>query len=213
MAELEFHCLDVVPEHYAAAPALKFRLRLRERSGAVLHTLALRCQLRIQPHRRDYGGSEAELLSYLFGDPERWAETLNPIPLASVSTVLDGFTGETEADLPVPFSYDLEVAAGKYLHALSAGEVPLLLLFSGTVFVRTDRGYQVEPVPWHSEAEFRLPVRVWRELMDHYFPGSGWLRLRRETIDRLLRYKAGEAIPTWDEALTRLVAQAEGAAH
>lgn len=209
MAELEFSCLDAAAEQYAAAPTLRFRLGLRETEGVTVHTIALRCQIRIEPHRRDYGGAESDLLAYLFGDPARWGRTLKPIQLAHVSTVLQGFTGATEADLPVPCSYDLEVAAGKYLHALTDGEIPLLLLFSGTVFVKTAQGYQVEQVPWHSEAEYRLPVRVWRELMDHYFPGSGWLRLRRDTIDALLRYKAGNAIPTWDDALTSLVAGAE----
>jgi hypothetical protein len=210
MAELRFECRGAVAEPYAAAPTLRFRLRISDSTGAGVHALALRCQLRIEPHHRSYQPAESDRLTYLFGEPARWGETLKPLQLATVSVVLPGFTGSTEADLPVPCSYDLEVAAGKYLHALTDGEVPLLLLFSGTVFVKAGSGFQVEQVPWHAEAQYRLPVSVWRELMDRYFPHSGWLRLHRETIDALLRYKSEHAIPTWDAALTRLVAQAEG---
>lgn len=210
MRELSFTCLGVEPEPYAAAPTLRFTLRITDPGGTPVHALALRCQLRIEPRRRDYTAAETELVSYLFGEPRRWGDTLQPVQLATVSSVLPGFRGTTDAHLSVPFSYDLEVAAGKYLHALQTGEVPLLLLFSGTVFGQGDNGLQVQPLPWHCETRYRLPVAVWRELMDHYFPGGGWLRLRRESIDRLLRYKSAHAIPTWDDAVTRLVAEAEG---
>lgn len=210
MTDLEFTCTDVVPVRYAAVPTLQFKVRITDHSDAVVHALALRTQIRIEPHRRGYRGDEADLLSYLFGEPARWGDTLQPMQLAQVSTVLPGFAGGTEADLSMPCSYDLEVAAGKYLHTLASGEVPLLLLFSGTVFVKHGDRYQIEQVPWHSEAQYRLPLQVWRELMDQYFPGSGWLRLRRDTIDALLRYKAQRAVPTWDDAVHQLLAEAEG---
>lgn len=210
VTELEFTCLDALPERYAAAPTLRFKLRVEDGSGAVVHALALRCQIRIEPHRRGYTEDEADLLSSLFGGPARWGEALTPVQLAQVSVVLPGFAGGTETELPVPCSYDLEVTAGKYLHALASGEIPLRMLFSGTVFVKHGDGFQIEPVPWHAEAEYRLPLQVWRDLMDQYFPGSGWLRLRRDTIDALLRYKAHRAIPTWDDAVIRLLADAEG---
>jgi hypothetical protein len=71
-------------------------------------------------------------------------------------------------------------------------------------------GFAVEPVPWDEEASFRLPVRAWRDVMDLYFSGSGWVRLRRETIDALQRYKAEHGLPTWDEALTRLLSGRNG---
>ena len=47
---------------------------------------------------------------------------------------------------------------------------------------------------WHEEASFRLPVAVWREMMDLYFPNSGWLLLSRDTLDALTRYKAERAL-------------------
>ena len=55
-------------------------------------------------------------------------------------------------------------------------------------------------MPWHRDATYRMPVRVWRELMDRYFPNSGWLRLQRETLDALMRFKARRALPPGTDA-------------
>lgn len=208
MTELVFDCLDARPERYAAAPTLVFRLRLAETSGQRVHAIALRCQLRIEPQRRRYRDDDAERLFDLFGEPSRWGETLRPLQFATVAQMVPGFSGSLEVDLPVACSYDLEVAAGRYFHALRDGEVPLLLLFSGTVFVDRPGGFAVEQVPWHKEASYRLPVAVWREMMDRYFPNSGWLRLRRETLDALQRFKSRQALPTWDHAVEALLKQA-----
>lgn len=209
MAELGFECLRVDPQRYAAAPTLLFRLRITDTAGEPVHALALRCQIRIEPIRRRYSDAEADLLTGLFGDRARWGDTMRPIQLATESVLVPGFTGVTEVELAVPCSYDLEVAAGKYFHALDDGVVPLLMLFSGTVFVADREGFRVEQVPWDREATCRMPVTVWRELMDLYFPESGWLRLRRDTLDDLLRYQARHAIPTGDAALASLLAAGE----
>lgn len=119
--------------------------------------------------------------------------------------IVPAFEGVTEVELPVPCTYDFEVAAAKYLHALDGGEIPLLLLFSGTVFARHGEGFRVQQVPWEKEAAFRLPVRVWRELMDSCFGGCAWIRLRRETTDALRRFMAERALPTCDDAVEALV--------
>jgi hypothetical protein len=58
---------------------------------------------------------------------------------------------------------------------------------------------------WASEAHYRLPVRVWRDLMNLYYPNSGWLRLQRETLDALMRFKAQRALPTWDGVMEALL--------
>jgi hypothetical protein len=117
-----------------------------------------------------------------------------------------GFTGSAEIDLPIELSYDLEVAVGKYLHALRDGAAPLLLLFSGTVFHQTPAGLQVEQIPWDREAQFDLPVAVWKAALDSHHPGTGWLRVRRDTIDALHAYKTGHGLATWDETLVQLLA-------
>ena len=176
-----------------------------------VHAIALRCQIRIEPHRRRYSAAEAERLHDLFGDPSRWADTVKPMQLATVTVMVPTFTAVTEIDVPVPCTYDLEVASARYLQGLDDGTIPLLMLFSGTVFVATDEGFSVELVPWSSEASYRMPVTVWRDLVDAHFPGSAWLRCSRETLDALSRYKAQRALPTWDATLKALLAEARSA--
>jgi hypothetical protein len=165
----------------------------------------LRCQIRIEPQRRRYSLDEAQRLHDLFGDTTRWADTLKPIQLTTVSAMVPGFSSLTEIDLPVPCTYDLEVASARYLQGLDDGTVPLLLLFSGTVFLADGDGLSVELIPWSSEASYRLPVSVWRELVDQHFPGSAWLRCSRQTLDALSEFKARHALPTWDATLMALL--------
>jgi hypothetical protein len=211
VADLVFDCIGVRPDPYAAMPTLVFRLRISETTGQVVNAIALRCQLRIEPHRRGYSEAETPLLADLFGTPDRWGDTLKPLQFATVAVMVPGFTGATEIDVPVPCSYDLEVAAGKYFACLEDGDIPLLLLFSGTVFVRTPTGFAVDQVSWTCETQRRVPVAVWRELMDRFFPGSGWLRLRRETLAELQRYKSAKALPGWDDVVADLIARAREA--
>jgi hypothetical protein len=167
----------------------------------------------IEPQRRSYEPAEQARLVELFGETPRWGDTLRPFLWTHIGTVLTGFTASTEVDLPLTCTYDFEVAAAKYLHGLDTGEVPLLLLFSGTVF-RDPRlaggggGFAASPVAWHEEAAYRLPVQVWRDVMDRYFPNSGWVRVSKGTLDALSRFKAGRALPTWDDAFERLLKEA-----
>jgi hypothetical protein len=211
VADLTFACTGVRSDPYAASPTLVFGLRITETAALPVNAIALRCQLRIEPHRRTYSAAETPLLADLFGTTDRWGDTLKPLLFAAVAVMVPGFTGTTEIDLPVPCSYDLEVAAGKYFASLEDGEIPLLLLFSGTVFVRTPTGFTVDQVPWTSETPQRVPVTVWREAIDRFFPDSGWLRLRRDTLAELQRYKADRALPGWDDVVADLLARAREA--
>ena len=210
MADLIFGCTGASADKYAATPTLAFNLTITERSGVRVHAIALRCQIRIEPHRRRYSAVEAQRLHDLFGDPSRWAETVKPVQLASVTAMVPAFTAVTEVELQVPVTYDLEVGSARYLYGLEDGTVPLLLLFSGTVFVATETGYSVELVPWSSEATYRMPVSVWRGLVDDHFPGRSWLACSRETLDDLAGFKAQHALPTWDATLEALLARARG---
>ncbi|MDQ1486862.1 MAG: hypothetical protein QOJ62_2555 [Actinomycetota bacterium] len=200
MTELTFTVIGAEPERYAASPTLTFRMRVAESSGAAIHALVLHCQLRIQPQQRSYSPAEEGGLLDLFGSRERWGDTTKPFLWTHATTMVNGFTGSTEFDLPVSCTYDFEVSAAKYLHALRDGEVPLSMMFSGTVFSRFDEGLAVERVPWHCDADYRLPVHAWRDLMDLHFPGGGWIRVRRETLDALQSFKSARALPTWDDA-------------
>ena len=209
MADLIFGCTGATAERYAVTPTLAFQLTVTERSGARIHAIALRCQIRIEPHRRRYSAAEAERLHDLFGDPSRWADTVKPMQLATVTAMVPSFTAVTEIELPVPCTYDLEVASGRYFAGLDDGTVPLLMLFSGTVFIATEQGYSVELVPWSAEASYRMPVTVWKELVDAHFPNSAWLRCSLQTLDAMSAYKAQNALPTWDATLNSLLAAAQ----
>lgn len=213
MTELEFAVIDAAPERYAAAPTLTLRLRITESTGTPIWAIALRCQVRIEPQRRQYADVEKDNLVDLFGESGRWGDTVRPFPWTHVTAMVSGFTSDIEFDLPVPCSYDFDVAAAKYLHALRGGEIPLVLLFSGTVFAKNGSGFTIEQIPWHKEATYRLPVRMWREVMDLYFPNSGWIRVDRDTIDALQRFKSSRALPTWEHAFAALLQHAEEAAR
>lgn len=208
MTTLAFEVVDARPEPHAAVPTIMVRLRVEEADGGRVHALALRSQIRIEPQRRRYSTEEEGRLYELFGETPRWGDSLRPFMWTHVSTTIAGFTGSTEIDLPVECTYDFEVAAAKYLHSLSSGEIPLLFLFSGTVFTRGDSGFSAEPVAWNLEASYRLPVSVWRGMMDLYFPNSGWMRVGRDTLDRLQRFRSTRGLPTWDQAFEQLLKQA-----
>jgi Family of unknown function (DUF6084) len=201
MTELSFTCLDVRPQGYAMAPTLLFRLRIGVAAGQRVHAIALRTQIRIEPARRGYGEQEAKRLLELFGERGRWGDTLKPFQFANTSTTVASFTDSIEVDLSVPCSYDMEVTSGRYFNALEDGEIPFILLFSGTIFGDATKGMWIEQVPWHAEARYKMPVAVWRDMMDLHFPGSGWLRLRRDTIDALAEFRAARALPSWDDAV------------
>jgi hypothetical protein len=208
VSDLGFTCTGVTADPYAAGPTLVFRLRVTASSGERVHAIALRCQIRIEPALRRYAPAEAGRLGDLFGEPSRWSRSMQPLQFAHVSVMVPGFTGETEVDLPVPCTYDMDIAATKYFEALRDGEAPLTLLFSGTAF-RGRGGFQVQPVPWDREAPCRMPARVWREMIDQHFPGCGWLRLPRDTMDELLAFRSRHALPSWQETVTTLLAAAE----
>jgi hypothetical protein len=213
MPELSFTVERAEPVPFSAAPLLSFKLRIVQSGTAAappIHAVALRCQVRIEPARRRYDAPEQERLLDLFGAPERWGHTLRPMLWTHTSTVVPPFHGVTVADLPVSCSYDFNVAATKYFAALADGDVPLLLLFSGTVFYEAEDGaLQAAQIPWDREAAFRLPVRVWRDLMEHYYPNSAALQLRKDVFDRLALYKGRHGLLTWEQAIESLLADEE----
>jgi Family of unknown function (DUF6084) len=212
MSEIDFKVLDAKPQPHAAAPTLVFRMRLSEPAGAAVHSIALHCQIRIEPQRRRYARDEEERLQELFGQPVQWGDTLKPFLWTHADMMVPGFTASAEFDLHVPCTYDFEIAAAKYLHSLADGEIPLLFLFNGSVFAKAQTGLRVSQLAWHKDATYRMPVRVWRELMDMYFPNSGWLRLHRDTLDELLKFKASHALLTWEQVIDVLLTAAGGKA-
>ncbi len=209
MTSLVFDVLDVVPEQFAVTPQLIAKLRVAETGGEQVHAIALRAQVRINAHQRHYTDAEADGLRDLFGPRQRWSQTLKPFLWMQTSAMVQGFTGASEVDLPLPCSYDFEVSGAKYLQSLREGTIGLEFLFSGTVFTRGQTGFSVTQIPWDREARFDLPVAVWRQLMDQHFPGDSWLRARRDTLEALAAYRSEHGLTSWDETLTKLLERAE----
>ena len=209
MAELAFDCTGARPDKFALAPSMTLSLKIAETTGQRIDAIALRCQIRIEPASRRYTAAEAERLNDLFGDTQRWADTLKPMQLTTVSTMVPGFTGSIDVDLPIQLSYDLEIGSTRYFAGLDAGEVPLLILFSGTVFGSADGKLSVQQVPWSKEARYRLPLRTWREAIDAHFPDTAWIKVNLSTLDELIRFKNRRALPTWDATLSALLDAAD----
>jgi len=208
--DVSFVVEDASVVQFAAVPMLAFRLKVTASTpDRAIHSIALRCQIQIEAPRREYAADERARLVDLFGEPERWGQTLRSLLWTHASAVVPRFTGAAEIELQVPCTFDFNVGATKYFYGLSDGDVPLCFLFSGTVFYEgEDGGLQVAPISWDKEARFRLPQNVWRSLIDTYYPNSAWVVLRRDVFDRLYQLKLREGILTWDETLEHLLASA-----
>ncbi|GAC1428215.1 MAG: DUF6084 family protein [Terriglobales bacterium] len=213
MPELSFQIEKAEPQRFTAVPTLLFKLRINNGvANETIHSVALRCQIQLEVTRRQYSADDQNKLRDLFGETERWGQTLKTMLWTHASVVAPSFQLTSVVDLPVPCTFDFNVAATKYFHGLADGDVPLCFLFSGTVFYAdADGALQVAPIPWDKEAHFRFPVKSWHEMMDIYYPNSAWLCLRRDVFERLYQYKVARGIPTWEQALERILAALEEA--
>jgi hypothetical protein len=207
-ADLAFAVLDITPEPYAATPVLIARVGVTAAGDEPVHAIALRCQVRIEPLRRGYSDDEAAGLMDLFGPRERWATTQRTFLWQHCTAMVPAFTGATEVALGLQCTYDFEVAAAKYLHALRDGTVPLQFLFSGTVFMVGQRGLSVQQVSWDCEDRYEMPVAVWRELIHQHYPNSGWVRLSHDTVAALANYKSACGLLSIEDAVTALLSTA-----
>jgi hypothetical protein len=207
---LRFAVLDAARMEHTAVPTLRFALRIESEGAEPVRSVLLDVQIRIAARRRAYDERAHDRLFELFGAPDSWGTTLQTLPWTRTTLVVPPFTGATTVDLPVTCTYDLDVAAARYFDALAEGEVPLELLFSGTVFYTGPSGLlQTARISWEAEAEYRLPVAVWRETMDRHFPGTAWLRLPKGAFDRLCAFKSRNALATWDDVVDRLLDEAD----
>jgi hypothetical protein len=208
--QLTFVVADATTERYSAVPTLNFTLGIERCDGGPVHSILLDTQIQIAARRRPYGEAEQAWLVELFGTPDRWRTTLRTLLWTRATLVVPAFVDSTEVTLPVACSYDLEANAATYLSGLQNGDVPLEFLFSGSVFYAGPGGtLQAARIVWDREAEYRLPLEKWRAAMDRHFPGAAWLRLGRPTFDRLRAYKAEHGLRTLEEAVDRLLVEAD----
>jgi Family of unknown function (DUF6084) len=204
LLDLRFHVDGAATVEYAAVPTIGFDLRI-ESGRQEIRSLMLDVQVQIPARRRAYDADDERLFD-LFGDPAGWKDSLRTLPWTRTAFVVPGFTGETVVQLAMPCSYDFEVTASRYLASLEDGEVPLEFLFYGTAFYAGPDGQlQTAHVNWTSEAEYRMPASVWHETMEHYFPRSAWLRVSKDTFDRLHAYRSKHALLSWERTLDSLL--------
>jgi len=207
MPDLDFQVESVEAVPYAVAPLLNFKLRVANADAdELIQTVNLRCQIQIEPAQRRYNADEQKRMRDLFGAPDRWSQTLKPMLWTHAHCVVAPFQAATTVDLPVTCTFDFNVAGTKYFGGLEGGEIPLLLLFSGTIFYEADDGaLQVAQISWSKEAKYRLPVAVWQKMMDSYYPNTAWLCLQRDVFERLQEYKVKNSIPTWEQVLDNIL--------
>jgi hypothetical protein len=202
--DVTFAVRDAAPLEYAAVPTLRFAVEVT--AALDVRSIVLDVQIQIAARRRPYDASVHDRLFELFGPPDAWGTTLRTLPWTRMTVVVPPFEQRTVVDLHVPCSYDLEVVASRYFDALDGGEVPLEFLFSGTVFYGAP--LQAARLSWNSEAEYRLPVRVWKETMARHFHDTAWLRVRKDRFDRLVSYKSRRALASWEDVVDELLERA-----
>ncbi len=77
MPELNFQVEGAQAVPYGAAPLLSFKLRVTNTGREeTIHTVVLRAQIQIEVTRRHYSREEQSKLLDLFGEPDRWGQTL-----------------------------------------------------------------------------------------------------------------------------------------
>lgn len=202
-----FSVLDVSAVPFAAAPTLAFAMHVSDPTGRPVHTMALSVQVQFEPAKRVYDDATRARLVDLFGAPERWAATTHAFQWARIDVLVPGFTGATSFTLELPCSYDLELAAARYVYSLPDGEVPLAFHFTGMVLYAGEHDrLQVAQVPWSCSARWRMPVAAWREAIRAVYPEGGWVRLSQPTLDALLARKAAEGDHDLDTTVAGLLA-------
>lgn len=206
LPRLRFAVRDVSGRYPAAVPTLRAQVAIEADESVQIRSIVLDVQLQIAARTRRYEPAEQTRLLELFGTPERWASTLRTLPWLRTTVVVPPFAARTTVAVDLSCTYDLEVTAARYFAALDGGEVPLEFLFAGSVFFTDERGaLQTARIGLDQEAVYRMPVAVWREMMDRHFPDAAWLRLGRATFDRLSAFKAEGMFMSWDAAVQALL--------
>ena len=210
---LDFGVTDAGVVEHAAQPMLRFDLRV-DAGGASIRSLSLNVQIRIVSPARRYDEAERGRLFELFGAERDWGRSLRPLLWSQTSFVVPAFEGAETVELRVPCSYDFDVAAHKYLHAVRDGTIPLELLFSGSVFYAGPGGaLRTVRLPWDRECRFDMPAALWHDVMARYFPNSAWLRVRRDVFDRLHAFRSDHGLTSWEATLEALLRPAPADGH
>lgn len=210
MPDLKFTITAVQVKEFAIVPTLSFQLQIQNMlEKEEVYAAGLKCQIMIEAIKRTYNDSEKEKLIELFGPSFRWDETLRSFTWTIINIPVPRFTGQTNLEFTIACSEDQALAAGKYFHAIEDGIIPMAFLFSGTLFYKDENSQlQVTLVPWEKEALYKMPVKIWQDMMNIHFPGVRWVSLNAEVYDKLIQYKASTIYPTLNACLEHLLEEA-----
>jgi len=210
MPELAFEVTGVNAAVRGLVPLLHFKLAITNQPpNEQVQSVILQAQIQIQAPQRAYSPNEKEKLFELFGEPEQWGQTLRNKLWAHTNTTVPAFQGSAEATLSVPCSYDLNLAGTKYFFAIEQDDIPLLFLFSGTIFYAgADGRLQVQRISWEKECVYHMHVQVWKDVMERHYPNTRWHYLQRDVFERLCQFKRRSGVTSWEQAIEKLLAKA-----
>lgn len=194
--KLQFTAREAVAERRSAAPAIRLRVDVLA-PGVKIEALLLRARVQIEPWRRAYDANEKELLREL--------SAAQPLQWIDVAVTVNAFSEQTTFEIPMSCTYDMQVAATKYLTAIDGGAIPVRVFFNGTAFSAAESGFSAAMLSWDSDCEAFVPIDVWHEAMDACFAGQAWLRVDRSVFDALARYRVHRGFADWDQALEHLL--------
>jgi hypothetical protein len=186
-------------------PTLAFTIRIAELTGANVHAIALRCQIRIEPRRRRYTDTETDRLVDLFGEASRWTETLQPMQLATVSAWCPGSParparsfGAVQLRPGDRVDAVLPRARGRNGGAAVAGS-------AAQCSSRTAADTRSSSCRGRRSRGTACRWLLWRDMVERDFPNSGWLRCSRETLEALAATAPGTRCPTWEHTIRSLL--------
>jgi hypothetical protein len=131
--QLEFAVTRARALTRAAVPTIALTLAIEKLGGPPVSSMTLGVRVDIAPARRSYDRAEEERLVPLFGVPSQWEGTLGTLLWTRTTVLVGPFSDRVTVDAAVPCTYDFEVAAARYLHALGDGDIPIDLMFSGAI--------------------------------------------------------------------------------
>ena len=126
--------------------------------------------------RRRYDDTEAAALRDLFGERARWGDTLKPMQLGFLNHVVPELhrRDRHRAAAAVQLRRRRRRATSTSTASTTARCRCCCCSAARSSRSGAERHLACEPVPWHKEAQFRLPIAVWQQAMELHFPGTAW---------------------------------------
>ena len=182
------------------------RLRIEGVGAAPVRSILLDVQIQIAARRRSYDGVEAPSGCSSCSEPRSaGATTLRTLPWTRTTLVVPPSQAPPRSSLELVCTYDLEVTAARYLHALrDEGECRSSSCSAARCSTPAASGQlQTARIAWDREAEYGLPVAVWREAMDRHFPTAPGCASSQEQLRPAARLPRAPRTPPGSRRSTR----------